>query len=411
MSHVRKSGRKAKPWRAVVTDPSVPSGSVSKTFRRRSEALDFITEQEGDKLDGTYVTPSAGQVVFRDRWDLWASTAHNQRGTTRDREESVVRSLVLPTFGDTPIGEICFDDVEAWVKELVEANYAASTIHKGHQMLAKVLGHSIKAGKLKGNAALGVRLPPVEVEVQRFLSKPEIGLVAESIDEPSRLWYLLSTFAGTRAEEAFALRAGRVDRHRPELDIVETVVEVRKDTPGAVNGLLWGKPKTKAGKRRIEIPAFLWEELGHHIDGMRPDQLLFTSPNGEPIRLHNFRKRIWYAATIKAGIGAMVPCERIVDNAAKCPLCRPGSKYGSKGGHYVGPNIHDLRHTAVSLWIDQGANVLQVSRRAGHSKVAFTYDRYGHIFPQESDPTMGKLDTLGRQLLGLNTVTPLHSVG
>ncbi len=411
MSHVRKSGRKAKPWQAVVTDPSVPSGKVAKSFAHKREAMAHITTQEGDKLAGTYVTAGAGTVVFRERWDLWTEGALNQRGSTRDREESAVRSLVLPTFGDLAIQDISFDMVEAWVKELDEAHYAPSTIHKAHQMLAKVLGHSIKANKLKGNAALGVRLPPIEVEVQFFLSKPEIGLLAETIAGRYRLWYLLSAFAGTRAEESFALRAGRIDRQRPEIDIVETVVEVSKGTKDAKDGLLWGKPKTKAGKRRIEIPAFLWEELGHHIDGMHPDQLIFTAPNGGPVRLHNFRARYWYAATIKAGIGKMVPCERFANPEATCALCKPGSTVGSKSGHYVGPNIHDLRHTAVSLWIDQGANILQVSRRAGHTKVAFTYDRYGHRYPEEHDPTMDKLDALGRQLLGLNTPVPLHSVG
>jgi hypothetical protein len=30
------------------------------------------------------------------------------------------------------------------------------------------------------------------------------------------------------------------------------------------------------------------------------------------------------------------------------------------------------------MWITTGANPLEVSRRAGHTSVAFTLDRYGH---------------------------------
>ena len=40
-----------------------------------------------------------------------------------------------------------------------------------------------------------------------------------------------------------------------------------------------------------------------------------------------------------------------------------------------GLRIHDLRHTAVALWIAAGANPKEVSARAGHSSVSFTLDR------------------------------------
>jgi integrase len=42
--------------------------------------------------------------------------------------------------------------------------------------------------------------------------------------------------------------------------------------------------------------------------------------------------------------------------------------------------FHDLRHTYVSLLIRAGANVKEVSTWAGHSSVAFTLDRYGHVY-------------------------------
>ncbi|MCK4176997.1 tyrosine-type recombinase/integrase [Aciditerrimonas ferrireducens] len=41
--------------------------------------------------------------------------------------------------------------------------------------------------------------------------------------------------------------------------------------------------------------------------------------------------------------------------------------------------IHDLRHTAVALWIAAGASTLAITRWAGHSSSAFVLDRYGHL--------------------------------
>ena len=54
--------------------------------------------------------------------------------------------------------------------------------------------------------------------------------------------------------------------------------------------------------------------------------------------------------------------------------------------------IHDLRHTAVALWIAAGANPKEVAARAGHASVSFTLDRYGHLYPEADTALRGRLD-------------------
>jgi hypothetical protein len=63
---------------------------------------------------------------------------------------------------------------------------------------------------------------------------------------------------------------------------------------------------------------------------------------------------------------------------------------------------HDLRLTAVALWIAAGANPKEVSVRAGHTSVAFTLDRYGHLFPGHDDEPPDRLDAMHAQ--GLRAV-------
>jgi integrase len=77
-----------------------------------------------------------------------------------------------------------------------------------------------------------------------------------------------------------------------------------------------------------------------------PDAFVFTAPKGGPLRVIAFRARIWRPATRNAGLDGL--------------------------------RIHDLRHTAVALWIAAGANPKEVAARAGHTSVSFTLDRYGH---------------------------------
>jgi hypothetical protein len=59
-----------------------------------------------------------------------------------------------------------------------------------------------------------------------------------------------------------------------------------------------------------------------------------------------------------------------------------------------GLRIHDLRHTAVALWIAAGANPKEVAARAGHASVSFTLDRYGHLYPEADTALRDRLDAL-----------------
>jgi integrase len=53
-----------------------------------------------------------------------------------------------------------------------------------------------------------------------------------------------------------------------------------------------------------------------------------------------------------------------------------------------------MRHTYVSLLIRAGANPKEVSTWAGHSTVAFTLDRYGHLYDDADDSMPDRLDAL-----------------
>ena len=64
---------------------------------------------------------------------------------------------------------------------------------------------------------------------------------------------------------------------------------------------------------------------------------------------------------------------------------------------YTGLRIHDLRRTAVALWIAVDANPVDIARRAGHSSVSVVLDRYGHLMPGTQDKVTDALDTLANE--------------
>jgi integrase len=69
--------------------------------------------------------------------------------------------------------------------------------------------------------------------------------------------------------------------------------------------------------------------------------------------------------------------------AFRARLWRPASRKAE----LEGLRIHDLRHTAVALWIAAGAGPKEVVTRAGRTSVSFTLDCYGHLYP-ESDTAL-----------------------
>ena len=48
----------------------------------------------------------------------------------------------------------------------------------------------------------------------------------------------------------------------------------------------------------------------------------------------------------------------------------------------------------MTLWVAAGADPKEVSVRAGHSSVAFTLDRYGHLYQDTEDDTPERLHAL-----------------
>jgi integrase len=154
------------------------------------------------------------------------------------------------------------------------------------------------------------------------------------------------------------------------VDVAEIVVEVRGE-------LYVGPPKTRAGRRIVTLPRSLVEELAEHLGlAGEADAWVFTADKGGVLRPSNFRVKVWLPAVRAAGLAPLRP--------------------------------HDLRHTAVALWIAAGANPKEVSVRAGYTSVAFTLDRYGHLFEGHDDELRERLDAM--HALGLQAVSAVTVV-
>ena len=123
--------------------------------------------------------------------------------------------------------------------------------------------------------------------------------------------------------------------------------------------LIEGTPKNHQ-RRSVPIPRFLVDEPAANVAGKGKGELVFTAPNGGPLRNTNFRPRIFQPAADSVGLPGLTP--------------------------------HDLRHTAASLAIAAGANVKAVQQMLGHASASTTLDVYAGLFGDDLDAVATRLD-------------------
>ncbi len=132
---VHRTGRMS--WQARWRDPT--GSQHSKNFGRRIDAERFLITVEARKLAGTYIDPRAGRIRLGEFTEQATAGWVNRRDSTKARDESYLRSLVLPVFADMPIGAISVFDVQEWVSDLDADGYAPATIRKAYQLLGRIL--------------------------------------------------------------------------------------------------------------------------------------------------------------------------------------------------------------------------------------------------------------------------------
>ena len=176
----------------------------------------------------------------------------------------------------------------------------------------------------------------------RFLSPDEISQLADTIDPRYRAMVLATSYTGCRFGEIAALDLRQYEPDRRLIRIERSLSEVR-------GYLRISEPKTPAARRAITIPAWLPPVLTQHLARYpaSPDGLIFTAPEGGPIRRNTFRSRFWLPAVADA----------------------------------VGPpmRFHDLRHSHVALLIKQARHPAVIAARLGHVSVKTVLDVYGHL--------------------------------
>lgn len=360
MAHVQKRDDK---WQARFRDPA--GREHAKRFDRRADAERWLRDQAGAVDRGAWIDPAAGRVAF-DQWTrTWWETTPALRASTRARDASYLRAHILPAFGSAPLASIDHMMVTGWIAALTASGRAPATVQKAHQILSKILASAVDSKLIASSPCTRVKLPRIERSEMRFCTPDEMARLAGAIHPRYRALVLLGCYSGLRIGELVGLKRDRVEPLKRSVTVSAICTEV-------AGHMVWGQPKTRAGRRSVSVPGEIMDEVVAHMGRWSGEELVFTGPQGGALRVNSWRRRFWNPAVEAAGLS---------------PL-----------------RVHDMRHSAVAMWIAAGVPPLQVTRRAGHTSSSFTADRYGHLYPGAEDEAA---DALARFVV---TTTPEATV-
>jgi integrase len=347
-----------------------PDGkAVIKTFARLDDAKRWEREKLRDRDRGDWVDPSAGRLTLAEYAKTWeAQVVHLERSTRRIYADNL-RLHIIPDLGDTQLGKLTTENLRAWISSLMAKTSArrnadgsrrtlsAASVHQIYRTLHRVLESAVADDRIGRNPLTGVKAPKLSRQPMKFLTHDQVATLAAEIDERYRALVLLASYSGLRAGELRALRRSSIDVLHRSITVTQQLVDL-KGGGFELTGL-----KTAASRRSVPLPASVARALTEHLEqfvAVGADSLVFTSPDGSPVRLENFRRRAWAPACERAGIGHL--------------------------------RIHDLRHTCASLAIAAGADVKVLQRMLGHASAAMTLDQYGHLMPGQAEEIADRLD-------------------
>ncbi len=328
----------------------------AKNFDKKKDAEDFIIQLKHELRSGIYVDSRDAQVTLESFWEEFYALKKEKKPSTKYDYLSMWTVHLQPKWGKTAVGRIKQDSFDIW---LLGLGLSASRTNKIHLLASMILDKAVRDGNIRTNPlknATGQRQKTNLPKIQ----KREIGMV-HTLDELIRIakcagrfedYILFLGLCGVRWGEFAALQVQDLDLEKGTVFVHQSVSEI--------SGKLVFTDSTKTHEdRTIYLMDFLRKKAPAWIEGKKPTDPLFASPEGKVLRNSNFTRRTYQPAMIAAGV--------------------------------IKKRIHDLRWTMISISASEGLEQNLVREQVGHSK-AYMTAAYTKVFEKDRHIGLEKLN-------------------
>lgn len=303
----------------------------------------------------------AGKVPTMAAWlDHWMTvTGTDRRDSTNAIYAIYIKTHIVPAIGSKPLDKVTMDDLEALYAKMEAAGKSSSTQRQAHSIIRAALKHAVWRGHVGRNVAALVKPPQRVKPATETMSEADVQAVHAALaDDRFRARWHLSLDLGLRPGEAIALEWKHVDFDRDTIRVEQQILQI-----AGKGSKLETFTKTSSGTRLIAVPPRIMAmlkktqqdqmveraKLGDEWSAWEPDgephSFCFTHNDGTPLRPSTDSK-LWKELLVSAGV----------------PHTRR----------------YTARHTAASMAISAGADVVSVADMMGHSSPALTLSVYTH---------------------------------
>lgn len=398
--------RKDSRWEAagyvLATDGTRKRVRVYGTTRK--EAAHKLTERIAASNQGRPVAAADSTVAAYLTYWLDSVAIHRLRENTHTRYRTCARLYVIPGLGRKKIAHLTTKDIRTWLDRLRTTcqccvrgldkqqrccavaqccgkRLSPLTVTYVHSVLKSALEHAVREDELPRNVARNIknstprprRFEPLTVaEARRFLASIESHRLQALFE--------LALRTGLRKGELLGLCWEDLDLDGGTASIRRTL----QRTPTA--GLTTLPTKTVSSERRIALSAECVHALKHHRERQNREReaagdawtdsgFVFTAPDGSPTDPSTLTRHF-------------------------TALCRAARLRRIR--------FHDLRHTAATLLLEQGVELVVIKELLGHAHIGVTASVYAHVRLRLQRQA---IDTLGDALRALGSPDSPPSAG
>jgi integrase len=344
-------------WKAVIRKTGWPT--TAKTFRTKRDAEDWARGTEDEMVRGVYIRrATADRLTVTTALDRYLKEVTPTKRPSSQEAEIRRAEILKKHLGQYSLAALTPEIIARFRDERLAGTdrkdekgkpipRANNTVRLELALLGHLFTIAIKEWRigLPWNPVLNIRRPAPGPGRNRRLSPEEEDKLLKAVDEhsnPMLRWIVrIALGTGMRASEIVTLRRPQVDLKRRVVRLLETKNTMPRTVPLSA-----------------KATAFFREALDHPIRPIDTDLIFYGEPGKDGKRRPYQFNPVWL--DIKRSVGL------------------------------ADVHFHDLRHEAVSRFVEAGFSDQEVAAISGHKSMQML-KRYTHLRAEDLVP---KLDAL-----------------
>ncbi|MBO0608816.1 tyrosine-type recombinase/integrase [Myceligenerans salitolerans] len=350
-----------------------PSGrQATKSFPKKGLAEDHVTEMESDVLRGDYVSPTAGEVTFKEYAEAWLG-AQTFNPTTRRQVGSYFKVHAYPALGHRALNAVKPFMIQAFIRGMSVADDTKALILV---QVSAVFSAAVDDELIRKNPCKAKSVTKPRSQQKKIVpwAPEQVFAVRDALPDRYKILVTLGVGLGLRRGEIFGLAV-------EDFDFKRKVVSVRRQVK-LLGVRVFALPKNEK-TREVPLPAEVAREVKAHMAKYPPVAvtLPWKDVDGDPVTA----RLILTNSRHNAMIGSVVTRD-LWPPALTAVKIRPGRENG----------CHMLRHVYASTLLHHGESIKALSEYLGHSSAGFTLRVYTHLMPGSAERTRRAVDEMFR---------------